>query len=101
MTDADNSSMLTILKELRTDVKQHQSPLLQQIDAERRHMRRFSDVEGRFSDIERRINDLVPELELMLKGELMGRLTHFETQIDHRFDQLAARIDAATATAPR
>jgi chromosome segregation ATPase len=94
MADADDSLMLTILKELRADMRQHRTLLLQLTDAAHRHDRRFDEVERRFGDIERRISDTRAEIELMLKAELLGRLTHFETQIDERIAQLANRLSA-------
>ena len=51
--------------------------LLQLVDETRRHDRRVSELEPRISDTR-------AEIELMLKAELLGRLTHFETQIDER-----------------
>jgi hypothetical protein len=60
----------------------------------RRHDHRFSDMERRFSGLELRMSDLTGELELMLKSELMGRLTHFETQIDEKLAQLSDRLHA-------
>jgi len=101
MSDADNTLMLSILRELRSDLRQHRDMLLQLVEASRRHDRRFDDIDGRFGDVERRfgdmerrIGDLRGELELMLKGELLGRLTHFETQIDERLSELSDRINA-------
>jgi hypothetical protein len=44
--------------------------------------------------VELRISDVRAELELMLKAELLGRLTHFETQIDERLAQLGDRLSA-------
>jgi hypothetical protein len=87
MAEADSALMLAILRELRAEAQQHRTMLLQLLDATRRHDRRFSEVELRISDIR-------AELELMLKAELLGRLTHFETQIDERLAQLADRISA-------
>jgi hypothetical protein len=49
-------------------------------------------IERRLADVDRRFNDLRDELELMMKAELMGRLGHFETQMEHRLDALAERI---------
>ena len=51
-------------------------------------------MERRFSDLEHRIGDLSGELELMVKSELMGRSTHFETQIDEKLAQLSDRLHA-------
>ena len=87
MTEADSSLMLAILRELRAEAQQHRTMLLQLVDATRRHDRRFSELELRISDAR-------AEIELMLKGELLGRLTHFETQIDERLAQLADRVSA-------
>ena len=61
--------------------------LLQLVDATHRHDRRVSELEPRISDTR-------AEIELMLKAELLGRLTHFETQIDERAAKLAYRVSA-------
>ena len=61
--------------------------LLQLVDATRRHDRRFEEIETRISDTR-------AEIELMLKAELLGRLTHFETQMDERLAQLSDRVSA-------
>ena len=39
--------------------------------------------------IERKVGEVRDEVELMVKSELMGRLGHFETLIEARFDALA------------
>ena len=94
MVEADNSLMMTILKELRADMRQQRTLLLQVAEATHRHDRRFDEMERRFGDVERRISDTRAEIELMLKAELVGRLTHFETQIDERIAQLEDRLSA-------
>jgi predicted nucleic acid-binding Zn-ribbon protein len=87
MADADDSLMFPILSELRADMRQQSTLLLQLSEAGHR-------LERRFGDIERRISDTRAEIELMLKAELLGQLTHFETQIDERIAQLAERLSA-------
>ena len=94
MAEADDSLMLAILKELRADMRQQRALLLQLSEASRRHDRRFDDMKRRFGDVERRISDTRAELELMLKAELLGSLTHFETQMDERIAQLENRVSA-------
>ena len=87
MPHPDNSLMLSILKDIRVELRDHRTLLLQLADGLRRHDRRFNDME-------RRLGDLSAELELMVKSELMGRLTHFETQIDEKLAQLSDRLQA-------
>ena len=87
MPHPDDSLMLSILKDIRVELRDHRTLLLQLADGSRRHDRRFNDVE-------RRLGDLSAELELMVKSELMGRLTHFETQIDEKLAQLSDRLQA-------
>jgi hypothetical protein len=45
MPEADSSPMLTILKELRADMRQQRTLLLQLAEAARRRDRRFDDLE--------------------------------------------------------
>ncbi|MGD1037187.1 MAG: hypothetical protein ABR878_08315 [Roseiarcus sp.] len=87
MPSTDDTLLLSILKELRAEMREHKAMLLQLVDASRRHDRRFDDLEHRFGDLR-------GELELMLKGELMGRLSHFETQIDEKLERLSDRLRA-------
>jgi chromosome segregation ATPase len=94
MAEADDSLMLTILKELRADMRQQRTLLLQLAEAAHRHDRRFDEVERRFGEVERRISDTRAEIELMLKAELLGQLTHFETRMDERIAQLEDRLSA-------
>jgi uncharacterized protein YhaN len=93
MTEADHALMLAIPRELRAELRQHRTMLLQLVDATRRHDRRFEEIEQRFGQIEGRISDMRAEIELMLKAELLGRLTHFETQMDERL-ALSDRVSA-------
>ena len=87
MVEPDNALMMSILRELRGDQRKQLTLLLQLADAAQRHDRRFADLE-------RRISESRDEIELMVKSELMGRLTHFEVQMDERIAQLDDRIAA-------
>jgi hypothetical protein len=87
MPHPDDALMLSISKDIRVELRDHRTLLLQLADGSRRHDRRFNDME-------RRLGDLSAELELMVKSELMGRLSHFETQIDEKLAQLSDRSHA-------
>jgi hypothetical protein len=87
MAEADDSLMLAILRELRAEMRQQRTLLLQLSEAVHR-------LERRFGDIERRISDTRAEIELMLKAELLGSLTHFETLMDERIARLEDRVSA-------
>ena len=87
MAEADDSLLLAIVRELRAEMRQQRTLLLQLSEAMHR-------VERRFGDIERRISDTRAEIELMLKAELLGSLTHFETQMDERIAQLEDGVSA-------
>jgi len=88
MPDPDDSLMLSILKEIRAEQRNHGTLLLQLAQGLRRHDRRFNELEHR-------IGDLTGELELISKSELMGRLTHFETKIDEKLATLQHRFHVA------
>ena len=70
MAEADDSQMLAILRELRAEMRQQRTLLLQLSEAVHR-------LERRFGDIERRISDTRAEIELMLKAELLGTADAF------------------------
>lgn len=80
---------------------------LEQIQAEQsRQGRRFDSLDRRFDDlsrlvldqvrqgqrVERHLSELRDELELAIKAELSGRLGMLETELGHRFDDLANRM---------
>ena len=44
--------------------------------------------------IERRLGEVTDDLELMVKAERMGRLGHFELQIDSRLEAIEQRLPA-------
>ena len=87
MAEADDSLTLAILRELRAEMRQQRTLLLQLSEAVHR-------LERRFGDIERRISDTRAEIDLMLKAELLGSLTHFERQMDERIARLEDRVSA-------
>jgi hypothetical protein len=60
------------LREIRAELRDHRTLLLQLAESSRRHDRRFNDMERRLGDVEHRIGDLSGELKLMVKSELMG-----------------------------
>ena len=76
--------MLPMLREIRKEQADQRTLLLSLVD----HMRKMEQR------LEARITYLRDDLELMLKAELLGRLTHFETMMDQRIDALAERIAA-------
>jgi len=84
MPEADSSLMLTILKDLQKDMRHHRTMLLHLVELVRRNDRRFDEIE-------RRLSDARADLELMLKAEFLGRLTHFETLTDERIAQFEDR----------
>lgn len=88
MADPDHTLTQSILRDIRRDQKQLQDLLLTFIETTRR----------RFDSIERQIKDGNADLELMLKGELLGRLTHFETRMDERFAAAEDRNKSPTAS---
>lgn len=107
MAESDNALNTAILRELRTDLRRQLTLLLQLADAAQRHDRRFAEMDRRFAEMDRRFDEMGhriaesrDELELMLKSELMGRFTHFETQMDERLAQLDDRIAILESARP-
>ncbi len=90
--------MLSILKEIRSEMRMHRTMLVALSDGPRGHDRRFDAIDRRFNNVEHRISNWSGELELVLKGELMGRLTYFESQIDEKLAQMSDRLDAIEKT---
>ena len=48
---------------------------------------RINGVDARIGGVDTRIMSLRDDLELMVKSELMGRLAHFETRVEHMLEE--------------
>lgn len=79
--------LLNLLKEIRTEQRDQRILLLQSVEYSRR-------IERRLDALDRRTGELRDDLELMIKAELMGRLGHFEIQIEHALGRMSDRLDA-------
>lgn len=77
----DNSLLVTLLREIRKEQAEQRTLLLSAVDYPRKMEQRLDG----------RIVALRDDLELMLKSELMGSLTHFETRIDQRLAELESQ----------
>lgn len=93
--NVDNSLLVALLRDIRKEQADQRTLLLNLVDytrkMEQRIEARFTVLESRITGLEARLVAFRDDLELMLKSELMGRLTHFETQIDHRLAELESR----------
>jgi hypothetical protein len=81
----EGTLVLRILREIRAEQSQHRTLILQTIDSLRRMDQR---LDARITAIDLRIAGLHDDLELMIKSEVMGRMTNFETKFEHRMDKL-------------
>jgi hypothetical protein len=70
----DNALMLTILQDIRKEVRDVRTLALQLVD-------RGDRLERHMVEIERRLADAKDDMALMVKSELMGALGSFETRI--------------------
>ncbi len=88
---ADDTLMLEILKDIRKEQNSQRTLLLQTVDAVRRLQ---NYTEERFLDMEKRMKAHKDDLELMLKSELLGLMTHFQTKIENYVEKrLAERAE--------
>jgi hypothetical protein len=84
MTEQTDNLVLEHLKAIRKDLADQRTLLFQSVD----YMRKMEQR------LDARIVATRDDLELMLKSELMGRLTHFETTIEQRLEAIEARFAA-------
>jgi hypothetical protein len=91
MVDADNALLLKTLQDIRKELGEHRTLLLQSVEFGRKLERHFDDrlvgIDRRLIGIDERISGLKDDLELMIKAELMGALGNFETKIEHLLDE--------------
>ena len=86
MAETDNGELvLRILREIRAEQAQHRTLILQSIDASRRIEQR---LDARIAALDLHVTGLRDDLELLIKSEIMGRMTNFETKFEHRLDKL-------------
>lgn len=87
MAEEPVNLVLEQLKAIRKDLADQRGLLLQSID----YMRKMEQR------LDARIVAVRDDLEIMLKSELMGRLTHFETVVEtalgRQIDDLEARLN--------
>ena len=83
----DVGLLLNLLKEIRAEQRDQRTLLLQSVEYSRR-------IERRLDALDRRTGELRDDLELMIKAELMGRLGHFEIQIEQALGRMSDRMDA-------
>ncbi len=83
----DNKLLLSTLRDIRRDQRETKELLValtkHVFDVEKRLAKRMDDMNKRFDEVK-------DDLEIMLKSELLGRLTHFETRIDEKIEELLA-----------
>ncbi len=83
----DNKLLLPALRDIRRDQRETKELLLaltkHVFEVEKRVAKRIDDMNKRFDEVK-------DDLEIMLKSELMGRLSHFETRIDQKIEELLA-----------
>ena len=91
------------MRAMRKEVADVRTLSLQTHDFSRR-------LDRRMDGFDRRMADLKDDLEVMLKAELMGSMTHMETKLDHYLqpirdrllglDRLEGRVSALERKAP-
>ncbi|MBY4641566.1 hypothetical protein K6L44_16570 [Gluconacetobacter entanii] len=82
MTVDTNSLILEQLRLIRKEIADLRTVTLANADRSRR--------------LERRLEEMRDDIELMMKAELMGRLGHFEAQVENRLDAMSDRIGEIT-----
>jgi peptidoglycan hydrolase CwlO-like protein len=86
--------LLSTLREIRSDQRETKELLgvLTKYagEVEKRLTKRMEDVSKRIDETNKRFDEVKDDLEIVHKSELMGRLTHFETCIDEKIEELLA-----------
>jgi hypothetical protein len=96
--NVDNALMFEVLKEIRKEQRDQRTLLLlttERVDKLDRHFEeRFLGVERKLLDLQERMSSVKDDLALMIKSELLGALTHFQTKIENYVEQrLAERAE--------
>lgn len=94
MVESSENLVLTILREMRKEQADHRVLLLGVVDSLRRLEARS---DKRMLALETRLADLRDDLELMLKSEMLGSRTYFETLYEQKLENLADRLAALEA----
>ncbi len=78
----DNRLLLSMLRDIRREQRESRDLL---VSLTQHVLARFDDLEKRVTS---RIDDLKEELQLVLKAEVLGRISHLETRLDDKLDEL-------------
>ncbi len=96
----ENVTILSAIKEMQRTLNSQQTLMLQLFRNSERIERRVDGFDRRFGDIDRRIDEtnvrlteMKEEFSLILKMELGGALTHFETRLDARLERIEDRLE--------
>lgn len=92
MPDSDSSLILSVSKDVRTELRDFRGMALAHSDAFRRIEWRFDAIDRRFDAVDARFRDLRDDLELMIKSEMIGRAAQFEAAYDEKLAKLEDRI---------
>jgi hypothetical protein len=77
----DNTLLASLLRDIRKEQTEQRTLLLSVVD----HVRKMEQR------LDARIMGVRDDLELVLKSELLGSLTNFETRIEQRLAELESR----------
>lgn len=86
--NVDDGLMLSILREIRREQADLRVLLLGLVDFTRKLDQR---MDARMTSLESRMVSVRDDLELLLRSELLGKLTNFETRIEQRIAELESR----------
>jgi succinylglutamate desuccinylase len=74
----DGSLTTSILRDIRDELRTHSALLSRMTEVLSAHSRRFDDIDRHFDKVEGRMSDNVRELEMVIKGDMLGARTNFE-----------------------
>ena len=75
-----------VLKRIQADI----AGLRQEVRANQQN---FVDVARVVQRMDARLSDVKADLETMFKMELVGQLTHFETRMESKLDDIVSRLE--------
>jgi succinylglutamate desuccinylase len=90
----DGSLTTSILRDIRDELRTNSVLLSRMTEVLSAHSRRFDDIDRHFDKVEGRMSDNVRELEMVVKGDMLGARTNFEVQWENKLHDLNERLKA-------
>jgi hypothetical protein len=92
MPESTSQLMIEILQTLRDELRTHRALHEKTVEGIAALNRRQDETNRRLDNIEHRFSEETNTLEMIIRSEMLGSRTHFETQFEHKLEDVIERL---------